>query len=49
MLKVYDFSVDSVDVLIFGKRDIESLTSLFKQKSYKEVPEEEYDVQKAGL
>jgi hypothetical protein len=35
MLKVYDFSVDSVDVLIFGKKDIESLTALFKQKSNK--------------
>jgi len=35
MLKVYDFSVDSVDVLIFGKKDIESLTALFKQQSNK--------------
>ena len=35
MLKVYDFTVDSVDLLIFGKKDIESLTALFKQKSNK--------------
>ena len=35
MIKVYDFSVDSVDVLVFGKKDIESLTALFKQKSNK--------------
>ena len=35
MLKVYNFSVDSVDVLIFGEKDIESLTALFKQQSNK--------------
>ena len=35
MLKVYNFSVDSLDVLVFGKKDIEHLTALFKQQSSK--------------
>tara|TARA_Y100000996_G_C22556009_1_gene655554 strand:- start:1576 stop:2664 length:1089 start_codon:yes stop_codon:yes gene_type:complete len=35
MLKVYDFSVDSVDILIFGAKDIEYLTALLKQQSNK--------------